>query len=103
MDLPTWSEGSPGLQRKRENRKFKYGQKWNGKGQIIASEGMLICYDERKGMVGLVAARPDQFEIISEFEIEYGSGPHWSHPSIFDDKLYLRHGKSLLVYEIGAK
>jgi len=86
-----------------ETGELQYSHGWNGKGQIIASEGLLICYDERKGKVALVTARPDQFEIISEFGIEYGSGPHWSHPSIYDDKLYLRHGKSLLVYEIGAK
>jgi outer membrane protein assembly factor BamB len=86
-----------------ETGELKYSQGWNGKGQIIASEGLLFCYDERKGNMALVEARPDQFEVISEFEIEHGSGPHWSHPSIYGDKLYLRHGKSLMVYEIGAK
>jgi outer membrane protein assembly factor BamB len=82
---------------------LKYSQGWNGKGQIIASEGLLFCYDERKGNMALVEARPDQFQVISEFEIEQGSGPHWFHPSIYGVKLYLRHGKSLMVYEIGAK
>jgi outer membrane protein assembly factor BamB len=85
-----------------ETGELQYSHAWNGKGQIIASEDMLICYDERKGKMALVKARPDQFELISEFGIEFGSGPHWSHPSIYNDKLYLRHGKSLLVYEIGA-
>ncbi len=78
-----------------------YDQKWNNKGQVITSNGMLICYEERKGNMALVKATPDKFDLISEFIIDYGSGPHWSHPSIYQGRLYLRHGKSLLVYRIG--
>ncbi len=77
-----------------------YDQDWNTKGQIITSGGMLICYDERKGNMALVKASPEKFEIISEFVIEHGSGPHWSHPSVYNGRLYLRHGKALLVYKI---
>ncbi len=80
--------------------KLMYEEKWNTKGQIIRSDGMLICYDERKGNVALVKASPEKFEILSEFTIEHGSGPHWSHPTIYEGKLYLRHGKSLLVYKV---
>ena len=80
--------------------KLMYEKKWNNKGQIIRSDGMLICYDERKGNVALVKATPEKFKILSEFTIEHGSGPHWSHPTIYEGKLYLRHGKSLLVYKV---
>ena len=84
-----------------ESGKLMYNQGWNNKGQIITSNGMLICYEERKGNIALVKANPEKFELISEFRIEHGSGPHWSHPSIYGGRLYLRHGKSLLVYRIG--
>ena len=84
-----------------ESGKLMYDQAWNNKGQIITSDGMLICYEERRGNLALVKANPHKFEILSEFRIEHGSGPHWSHPSIYGGKLYLRHGKSLLVYKIG--
>ena len=84
-----------------ESGRLMYDQAWNNKGQIITSNGMLICYEERKGNMALVNANPNKFELISEFRIEHGSGPHWSHPSIYGGKLYLRHGKSLLVYRIG--
>ncbi|MDX2430303.1 MAG: PQQ-like beta-propeller repeat protein [Bacteroides sp.] len=77
-----------------------YEQDWNNKGQIITSNGMLICYEERRGNMALVKATPDNFELISEFAIEHGSGPHWSHPSIYNGRLYLRHGKALLAYKI---
>lgn len=84
-----------------DSGELMYDQKWNNKGQVIESNGMLICYEERKGNMALVKATPDKFDLISEFTIDYGSGPHWSHPSIYQGRLYLRHGKSLLVYRIG--
>ncbi|MFC2129432.1 PQQ-binding-like beta-propeller repeat protein [Bacteroidota bacterium] len=80
---------------------LEYEQNWKGKGSIIATDSFLICYDERRGHVGLVKINPEKFEIISEFRVEAGRGPHWSHPAIFNDKLYIRHGDALVVYEIG--
>ncbi|TFH25230.1 MAG: alcohol dehydrogenase [Bacteroidia bacterium] len=84
-----------------ETGKLMYDQEWNTKGQIITSDGMLICYEEKRGNMALVKATPDEVKVISEFTIEYGEGPHWSHPSIYKEKMYLRHGKSLLVYQVG--
>jgi outer membrane protein assembly factor BamB len=71
------------------------------KGQVIALGNKLICYEERKGRMLLVKANPKAFEVISEFKVTQGSGPHWSHPSVYDGKLFFRHGKSLLVYALG--
>ncbi|MCP4310621.1 MAG: PQQ-binding-like beta-propeller repeat protein [Bacteroidetes bacterium] len=84
-----------------ETGELMYEEDWYTKGQVITSGGMLICYDERKGNMALVEATPERFSIKSEFRIDQGSGPHWSHPSIYEGKLYLRHGKSLLVYRVG--
>jgi outer membrane protein assembly factor BamB len=70
------------------------------KGQVIAMGDKLICYEERKGRMLLVKANPEVFEVISEFKVDQGSGPHWSHPSVYDGNLYLRHGKSLMVYNL---
>ncbi len=81
----------------------KYEQEWNVKGQVITSDGMLICYEEKRGNIALVEATPEGFDIKSEFTIEHGAGPHWSHPSIYNDKMYLRHGKALLVYQVGGR
>jgi outer membrane protein assembly factor BamB len=70
------------------------------KGQVIALGDNLICYEERIGRMLLVKANPKEFEVISEFKVDQGSGPHWSHPSVYDGRMYLRHGKSLLVYDL---
>ncbi len=78
----------------------KYETKWNNKGSIIANDGMLYCYDEKRGNIALVKATPEKFEPISSFKIPYGRGPHWSHPVIKDGILYVRHGKVLMAYNI---
>jgi hypothetical protein len=51
----------------------------------------------------LIKPDPKGFEIISEFRIKKGSGPHWAHPFIADGKLFMRHGEVLMVYDIKEK
>ena len=69
------------------------------KGNIIFSDGMLYCYGEN-GEVALVKPNPGKFGIVSSFKIDKGSGPHWAHPVIKNGRLYIRHGDSLMVYNI---
>ncbi|HEX7494480.1 MAG TPA: PQQ-binding-like beta-propeller repeat protein [Bacteroidales bacterium] len=80
--------------------KKKYEEHWKCKGSIISDEGLLYLYDERSGYVGLVKANPEKFELISSFKITKGSGPYWAHPVIHNGKLYIRHGKALMVFNI---
>lgn len=69
---------------------------------IIANDGLLYIYTER-GEVALVEPASDSFNIISTFRVPKGSGPHWAHLVIHNKRLYVRHGSSLMVYDIGAK
>ena len=80
----------------------KYDTKWdnNGKGSIITAENLLYCYDERRGTLALVKPNPEKFEVISEFCITKGEGPHWAHPVIDKGILYIRHGSVLMAYRI---
>jgi len=80
-----------------------YEKKWNSKGSIIANDGKLYCYDEKRGNVALVEAIPGDFKIISSFKIPKGTGPYWSHPVIKDGVLYVRHGTALMAYDIKDK
>ena len=82
--------------------KVMYEKKWINKGSIISADGMLYCYTEKKGVVGLVKASPKEFTLISEFKLPLGSGQHWAHPAISDGRLYIRHGEVLMVYDIKA-
>ncbi len=80
-----------------------YEEAWSGgksKGSIITADGMLICYDERRGTVGLVKPNRQSFEVVSEFRLNGGSGAHWGHPSIDNGILYIRRGEALMAFKI---
>lgn len=81
----------------------KYDVEWQGKGSIILVDDKLICYEERRGNIALVKADPSGFNIISEFTVPYGKGPHWSHLSVYNNKLLVRHGETLMVYNFSEK
>lgn len=81
----------------------KYESAWTGgksKGSIVTADGMLYCYDERRGFVGLVRPDPAKFDVVSEFRITKGVGPHWAHPVIVNGVLYIRHGFALMAYKV---
>ncbi len=83
-----------------ETGEIEYVHEWKNKGSVVSAEGLLYCYEEKSGFVGLVKPSPKGFEVISSFQIKKGSGPHWAHPYIFDGKLFLRHGNVMQVYNI---
>jgi len=68
----------------------------------ITPAGM-ITYDENGGTVMLVAVDEASSKVISSFSVTYGNGPHWSSPVVANGVLYLRRGKGLAAYAIGAK
>lgn len=78
----------------------KYTGKLVGKGSVIYVDGMLYCYGERNGDVGLVKIKPDGYEMVSSFKITKGTKEHWGHPAISDGRLYMRHGDALMCYDI---
>lgn len=73
---------------------------WHNKGSIIYADGHLICYEEKQGHVGLVKPSPSGFELVSSFRIQQGKGPHWAHPSIHDGILAIRHGDSVMAFDL---
>ena len=77
-----------------------YEKEWKTKGSIISADGMLYCYEEKRGHVALVEATPEDFKIVDMFRVKGGSGPHWAHPTIHKGVLYIRHGDALLAYDI---
>jgi outer membrane protein assembly factor BamB len=84
--------------------KKMWEEHWKCKGSIIAAEGMLYIYEEKKGYVGLVRASPEKFDLVSSFQVTQGStGPFWAHPVIHEGILYLRHNNALMAYNIKRK
>jgi hypothetical protein len=77
-----------------------YETDWINKGEIIAADGMLYCYEEKTGNIALVRPTPEKFDIVSSFKVPLGSGVHWSHPVINNGILYIRHMDALMAYNI---
>jgi len=72
-----------------------------GDGSILLADGLFYCYSKR-GEMALMTADRNSFNIISRFRIPMGEGPHFSHPVIYNGRLYVRHGNALMVYKIKA-
>lgn len=68
---------------------------------LIANNGLLYIYSE-SGKIFLVEPEADGFNTLSSFAVPFGANPHWAHLVIKDRKLYVRHGTSLMVYDIAA-
>lgn len=73
------------------------------KGSLIHADGMLYCYEEKHGFVGLVPATPKEFRVVSAFRVVKGAGPHWAHPVVTGGRLYIRHGDVLTAYDLRAR
>ena len=72
-----------------------------GDGSILWADGLFYCYS-KKGEVALVSADRNSYRIISRFRIPMGEGPHFSHPVIYNGRLYIRHGSALMMYKVKA-
>jgi outer membrane protein assembly factor BamB len=79
--------------------KVLYSSKEIGNGAVITAEGLLYLYSQR-GELALVRPGDSGFEILSEIRVSLGSGQHWAHPVIHEGILYVRHGNSLIAYNI---
>ncbi len=52
---------------------------------------------------GQIFTTAEGFRLISSFRIAGGTGPFWAHMSIYDKKLFVRHGTDLFVYDLALK
>ncbi|TFG45501.1 MAG: hypothetical protein E4H40_08215, partial [Candidatus Brocadiia bacterium] len=48
-----------------ETGKVMYETAWQNKGPILYADGMFYCYDEKDGVLGLVRATPEKFDVVS--------------------------------------
>jgi outer membrane protein assembly factor BamB len=80
--------------------KLMYDTEWFTKGAILCADGLFYCMEEKSGNVALVQPDPAGFKVISTFQVKEGTGPYFSHPSIYDGKLLIRHGDVLMIYDI---
>ncbi len=86
-----WKTGTP-----------MYSEKITGRGNIIFSDGMLYLYGDN-GEIVLAEPLANSFKKISSFKVPYGTDQHWAHLVIGHDRLFVRHGTSLMVYDLKAR
>ncbi len=86
-----------------ETGEVMYEKEWKNKGSILYADGLLYCYEERRGNLALVEPTSEDFKVISTLKVQQGSGPHWAYPVIQDGTLYIRHGETLSSYDIKDK
>lgn len=80
----------------------RYESKELVQGSLIWAEGRLYCLSEA-GVVALVKAEPQGFQIISRFNLVEGKkNDVWAHPVILGRRLYLRYHDTLYAYDIAA-
>ncbi len=68
-------------------------------GVTIYADSMLYCYNE-KGEVGLINLNGEKMQLVSSFKFKKGTKEHFSHPVIKNGILYIRHGKSLMAFNV---
>ncbi|MCX6268766.1 MAG: PQQ-binding-like beta-propeller repeat protein [Bacteroidetes bacterium] len=86
-----WKTGTP-----------MYSEKITGRGNIIYADGLLYLYGEN-GEIVLAEPLINSFKKISSFQVPYGADQHWAHLVIGHGYLFVRHGSSLMVYDIRKK
>ena len=79
-----------------------YSEKITNKGNIIVAGGMLYCYGEN-GEIVLAELLPEGFKKISSFKVPFGTNQHWAHLVVAKGRLYVRHGNSMMVFDIKKK
>jgi len=72
------------------------------KGVTISADSMLYLYNE-KGMLGLFKPNGPKMEAAGSLKITQGTKAHFAHPVICRGILYVRHGKSLMAYDLKKK
>lgn len=71
---------------------------------VVAADGRIVTYEgPKKGIVSLVKPSPAGLEKVGSFTLTEGTGQHWAHPTISNGRMYLRHGDTLVCYDISQK
>ena len=70
-----------------------------GKGVVVYADGLYYVYADN-GEMGILELNNTGFVLKSKFRITLGSEQHWAHPVINKGILYIRHGNTLMAYNI---
>lgn len=66
----------------------------------VTSAGGKLVFRYQDGVVALVEASPDDYQLKATFETPSSGGDSWSHPVISNGRLFLREKNTLWAYDI---
>jgi hypothetical protein len=66
---------------------------------LLAADGMIYSY-ESNGVVSLLKPMDNNIDIAGSFKVKLGTGPNLAHLSTGNGILFIRHGKTLMAYDI---
>lgn len=69
------------------------------KGNLIAADNLLFFYADN-GYINLVKGIGSKLEVTGKFKITKGEKEHFSHPVIANGTMYVRHGNTLMAYQV---
>jgi len=65
----------------------------------VAADGHLY-FRYQNGVIALIEAKPDGYQLKGSFEVPGAGGDSWSHPVVSNGKLFLREKDDLWVYQL---
>jgi outer membrane protein assembly factor BamB len=74
-----------------------------GSAAVIFVDGHLIFRYEREGIIALIKATPEKYDLEGTFTPDFTEGKNWAHPVVWDGKLYLRQKGHIMCYDVAAK
>ena len=81
--------------------KIRWKRRGPGTGSAsVTSAGGKLIFRYQDGVVALIEASPDDYQLKVTFETPASGGDSWSHPVISNGKLFLREKDTLWAYDI---
>lgn len=74
----------------------------DGSAAVLYADGHLYFRYEN-GVMALIEARPDEYNLKGHFKLASVKGKSWPHPVIVDGKLYVRDQDVLMCYDLRAQ
>lgn len=71
----------------------------SGESSICYADGAVV-FRRDNGMVDIVKATPEKFELLGSFEPQFHEAKSWAYPVISGGKLYLREQDKLMCYPL---
>jgi hypothetical protein len=73
----------------------------SGSAAVVFADGN-VYYRYQDGVVALIGATPEGYQLKGTFTIPNVEKPSWPHPVVLDGKLYIREQDALICYNVKA-